>query len=548
MSGKSKQTDNYIKQGTILAGASLFVRIIGMLYRFPMSNIIGEEGNGIYSVAFEIYDVMLIISSYSLPLAISKIVSARNIRHENRSILKIFRCAMLFAICTGGIAAGVLFFGADYFERNVASGRYTGLALPLRVLAPTVFLVAVMGVLRGLYQGKRTMIPTALSQIIEQIVNAVVSIYAAYSLMKAHDLSAELAGWGAAGGTMGTLFGALSGLIVLLFIYILYRPTLIRLARRDRTNRRESSATIYGMIILTALPIILSQTVYQISGIIDYSMLGSIQASKGWDDMAVKTATGLYSTKYRLLLSVPIAIATAMSSSILPSVSSSYAVKDIDGVKEKIHLGIKFNMLIAFPCFMGLTILGRPILMLLYPGQDYTTGGLLLTAGSIAIVLYAISNISGAVLQGIDKMRLPVIHSAIALAIHIAVVFILLMFTDTGVYSLVIGNIVFPMFTSLLNMLAIRRCTAYRQEFKNTFLKPLIASAAMGLTAGGFYYGIYYIWPHNMILILAAMIIAVITYFVLYLKLGSATKEEIYEFPMGVRIVRVAEKFRILRA
>ncbi len=546
MSGSGKK-DNYIKQGTILAAASLLVRIIGMIYRFPMSNIIGEEGNGIYSVAFEIYDVVLIISSYSLPLAMSKIISAKHIKRENRNILKTFRCAMIFAACMGGIAASVLFFGADYFEAHIASGKYTGLALPLRVLAPTVFIVAIMGVLRGLFQGKKTMIPTAISQIIEQIVNAVVSIYAAYSLMQAHNLSQRLAGWGAAGGTMGTLFGAISGLMFLLLVYILYRPTLLRIARRDKTGKNDSYVNIYRSIILTALPIILSQTVYQISGIIDYSMLGSIGSIKGMDDLAVKTATGLYSTKYRLLLSVPIAIATAMSSSILPSISSSYAIKDYDDVKGKIHLGIKFNMLIAFPCFIGLSVLGQPILKMLYPGQDYVTGGILLSVGSIAIVLYAVSNISGAVLQGIDKMRLPVIHSAIALAVHIVVVFLLLYFTDIGVYALVIGNVVFPLVTSTLNMMSIYKYVSYRQEIKHTFIIPFIASAIMGLISGGLFYGVYFVWPHNMVLVIAALAVAVIAYFVLYLKLGGATKEEIYEFPMGVRIYRIATKFRLMR-
>ena len=178
MSAKKSKGDNYIKQGSILAGASLLVRIIGMLYRFPMSNIISEEGNGIYSVAFEIYDVMLIISSYSLPLAISKLISAKRVRREHRNILRIFRCSMVFALFSGGIAALVLFFGAGFFEKNIAGGKYTGLYLPLRVLAPTVFIVAIMGVLRGVYQGKGSMIPTAISQIIEQVVNAFVSIYA----------------------------------------------------------------------------------------------------------------------------------------------------------------------------------------------------------------------------------------------------------------------------------------------------------------------------------------------------------------------------------
>ena len=546
MSAKKSKGDNYIKQGSILAGASLLVRIIGMLYRFPMSNIIGEEGNGIYSVAFEIYDVMLIISSYSLPLAISKLISAKRVRREHRNILRIFRCAMIFALISGGIAALVLFFGAGFFEKNIAGGKYTGLYLPLRVLAPTVFIVAIMGVLRGVYQGKGSMIPTAISQIIEQVVNAFVSIYAAYSLIQAHNLSAEIAGWGAAGGTMGTLFGAVSGLIFLLFVYIMYKPVLSKMAKKDVTGKRDSYGYIYKMILYTSVPIILSQTVYQISGIIDYSIFGSLQSSRGFSDVAVKTATGLYSTKYRLLISVPIAIATAMSSSILPSVVASYEVEDDKGLNSKISLGLKFNLLIAFPCFAGLSVLAEPILKMLYPSQDYVTGGYLLTIGSIAVVFYAISNITGAVLQGIDKMRLPVIHSAIALGVHIAVVVILLYATDMGILALVVGNIVFPAVTGLLNMISIYKYTTYRQEYTRTFGVPIISAAVMSAACFAVYYGINSILPHNTISVILAVAVSVIVYFAMYFLMGGATREEIYEFPMGVRIVRLASKFHLI--
>ncbi len=539
--------DNYIKQGSILAGASLLVRIIGMLYRFPMSNIIGEEGNGLYSVAFEIYDIMLIISSYSLPLAISKMISAKRVKKEHGNIMKMFRCSMIFALISGGAAALILFFGAPFIESHMAGGKYSGLAIPLRFLAPTIFVVAVMGVLRGLFQGKGTMIPTAISQIIEQIVNAFVSIYAAYSLMKAHNLSMELAGWGAAGGTMGTLCGAISGCAILIMVYVIYRPVLKRQAKRDKNRHFDSSGSIYKLILITAIPIILSQTVYQISGIIDYSVLGAIQSSKGWDDLAVKNATGLYSTKYRLLLSVPIAIATSMSSSILPSVVSSYAANDEEGLNKKIATGIKFNLMVAFPCFAGLTVFGKQILMLLFPSQDYITGGKLLMAGSAAIILYAVSNVTGAVLQGIDKMRLPVIHSAIALAVHVGAVVLLLKFTPAGVFALVAGNVVFPLVVSALNMASIYKYTTYRQEVVKTFLVPFLSSVIMGAVSFGVYHILYMLWSHNTVLILLAVLVAVVVYFVLYLALKGATDEEIYEFPMGVRIVKLGRRLKIIQ-
>ena len=227
MSTKKKNAD-YLKQGGILAMASLIVRIIGMVYRIPMSNILGEEGNGIYAVAFEIYDLILIISSYSLPLALSKMISARQANREHKNTGRILKVALRFAIISGGAFALILFFGAGVIEHTIYP-EYSGVQIPLRVLAPTIFIVALLGVFRGFFQGKRTMIPTAVSQIIEQVVNAIVSVAASYLFMKWNADSLQQAAWGAAGGTLGTCLGAASALLLVMFVYWLYRPVQAKL-------------------------------------------------------------------------------------------------------------------------------------------------------------------------------------------------------------------------------------------------------------------------------------------------------------------------------
>ena len=154
----------FLKQGSILAVASILVRMIGLLYRIPMANIIGPEGNGIYSSAYEIYNILLIISSYGMPMAVSKMVSAKCVEKRYKEAYHIFRCSMIFSLCTGGAAALFVFFGADWLEKNFFKSFY-GIAIPLRILAPTIFVVAIMGTLRGLFQGRKTMMPTAISQI-----------------------------------------------------------------------------------------------------------------------------------------------------------------------------------------------------------------------------------------------------------------------------------------------------------------------------------------------------------------------------------------------
>lgn len=233
------QKTNFLRQGSILAMASIIVRLIGIVYRVPLANIIGDEGNGIYSAAFEVYSLALILSSYSLPLAVSKLLSAKLVVKQYRAAQQIFICTLIFAIVSGGLMALLIFFGAGFIEDHFYQ-KFTGIRVPLKVLAITIFVVALLGTIRGFFQARKTMIPTAVSQIIEQIINAAASIYFAYSFIRDNADSDIVAGYGAAGGTMGTLFGAVSGLLFLVFVYIIYHPILKKKLNRDHSPSKES--------------------------------------------------------------------------------------------------------------------------------------------------------------------------------------------------------------------------------------------------------------------------------------------------------------------
>ncbi|MCI5732267.1 MAG: polysaccharide biosynthesis protein [Eubacterium sp.] len=542
-----KKSADFLKQGGILAMASLLVRIIGMVYRIPMSNILGEEGNGIYAVAFEIYDLILIISSYSLPLALSKIISAQQANREHRNTGRTLKVALRFAVLSGGAFALLLFFGAGVIERTIYP-EYSGVQIPLRVLAPTIFIVALLGVFRGFFQGKKTMVPTAVSQIIEQIINAIVSVAASYLFMKWNIESLQQAAWGAAGGTLGTCLGAASALLLVLFVYWIYRPVQTKLERRDRTGREETYGTLFKILLLTILPIVLSQTVYNISGLIDYKLFGWLSANRGMDPVAIKSFVGVYSSKYRLLCSVPIAISTAIASSMIPSAVAAYTEKDVSQWKYNISSAVKFNMIIAIPCAMGLTVLGQPVVRMLFASSNFVLGGHMMTVGASAIVFYALSNVTGGALQSIDKMRMPVIHSAISLVIHVGIVAFFLSYTNVGVYALLIGNITFPLVVFILNLRAIKRYVpSYRQEVVKTFLAPLSASFWMALAALAVYGGLGFVISSNLIRTLFAVCVAVLVYFAAFLLLKGLTKEELFDFPMGRRMYLVARKMGLMK-
>ena len=530
-----------IKQGTILAAASVISRIIGMLYRSPMAAVIGDKGNGLYSFAFEIYSIALILSSYSMPLAVSKLLSARFAKKEYKNADKIYKFAYIFAAVSGMVMALILFFGAGTIER--LSG-HEGLALPLKVLAPTVFVVALAGTIRGFFQSRNTMMPTAVSQLAEQIINAIVSIVAAVILVRFAANEFDKARYGAAGGTIGTLFGALSSLMFLTFLFVIYRPRMKKHLSHDKVGVTVSNEEVLKLIVATIVPVILSQTVYQSIGVVDGFMFGNLY--KGSDSTALY---GIYSSKYRLMVNVPNAISSALASSMIPSLVSLYTLKNFVEFRARLKTSVKFNMIIAFPCAFGISALSGMIMKLLFPTTDTVISGRMLMYGSVAVLFYALSTVTNAALQGMDRMRLPVRHAAISLLIHIPLMVILLKFTKLGAHALVIGNIIYPLIVCALNWASVARYANYRQEVKTTFIIPLLASSVMWIETFCLSRLMVKVLPVNYVtnalITIICIVNACLVYFIMLFVLKGVTREELKEFPMGGRMAKFADKLKI---
>ena len=336
--------------------------------------------------------------------------------------------------------------------------------------------------------------------------------------------------------------------MLVMFVYELYRPVQAKLEKKDVTGNLESYQSLFKILILTILPIVLSQTVYNISGLIDYKLFGFISAKRGLDAVSIKSFVGVYSSKYRLLCSVPIAISTAIASSMIPSAVAAYTEGDDEQWNYNVASGIKFNMIIAIPCALGLTVLGQPVVRMLFSSSNYVLGGHMMTVGATAIIFYALSNVTGGALQSIDKMRIPVIHSAISLVIHIGIVSFFLACTNIGVYALLIGNITFPILVFILNLRAIKRYVpSYRQEVIKTFFAPLAAGFWMALAAVSVYGLVGFVIGSNLIRTMLAVCVAVVVYFTAFLLLKGLTKEELFDFPMGRRLYLLARKMHLMR-
>ncbi|MCC8027422.1 MAG: polysaccharide biosynthesis protein [Clostridium sp.] len=534
--------------------AGILVRIIGMLYRMPLNDIIGKQGNGYYTSAFNVYNILLILSSYSMPVAVSKMISTRMAKGEYRNCSRILKAALIYATIVGAAAALVLWFGADLFAELIKMplSRFA-----LKTLAPTVWIMAYLGVLRGYFQGTGSMVPTAVSQILEQIVNAVVSVAAAGALfhagasMSGHkDYSYAL---GAAGGTIGTGAGALTALIFFICLTAGGNRERRALVLQDRTRRRESYRRLMYILTITVLPIVISSGIYNCSNVVDNYLFGQGMARLGYKEEVIATSLGALG-QYQLLFNIPVAVSNALSSSLIPALSRSVSNRNRQEKLERIGTSIRFSLLVGIPAAVGITALARPVCNLLFISEDNSMLIRLSMAGSLAVVFYSLSTVTNAILQGLNHMELPIRHAVAALIIHVGVLEVFLMVFKLGIYSLVFANIIFAFVMCVLNGRAIARHTRYRQEIRKTFVLPSICALIMGGVSYGVYRLIYGVLPDRLmkgrlgmaVVVLPSVAAAIVVYGLLLIRLHALDEKELKGMPGGRKLVRLLKKIRVL--
>lgn len=557
MATERNKKSNFIMQAGILASAGIVVRTIGILYRTPLVAIIGDEGNGYYNTAYTIYTIILLISSYSIPSAISKVIAARLGVGEYKNAHRLFVGAILYVIIMGGIGSFVCF---------VYAGKLVGesSAHVLKIFAPTIFFSGLLGTLRGYFQAHQTMVFTSYSQIIEQIVNAAVSIGMAYVFVNALNNETEtvMAIGGAQGSAIGTGAGVLIALAFMLLVYLVNLSSFRRKRKRDKTEKLLNPLQIAGIIFGMVTPVVLSTCIYNLSTAANLKIYQSImQNTYGFSEAMATTSYGLFAGKAMQIINIPIAIASAMSSAIIPTIAHSHERGEFDMERQKIAAAIKATMLIAIPSTFGLLALSEPVTLLLYPQRmTYDIVSWLIKALCITVMLYGLSTLGNAILQGTGNVNIPVINAAIALVIQTGLLVVLLKYTALGLYALVIATVVYSFIMCILNGIAMGIKLKYKQEFKKTFLLPTLA--ALFMFAGAFLSnylfvvavrfinkneGIIVTGISNVIRLLLSLAISIIIYGWLLLKFGAATEKEIKMLPKGEKLAAMLKRKGLLK-
>lgn len=545
MGGKKKQ-NSFVLQAGILAAAGMIVKVISLIYRSPLLSIIGLEGNGYYSTAINIYTIILLISSYSIPSAISKVIAQKLAFKEYRNAQRVFQCALIYVLVVGGIASIFTFAAAPLLMSKSVNS-----IVALRVLAPTIFFSGLLGVLRGYFQAHGSMLHTSLSQILEQIVNAVVSILAGYLLiqMVADQSETTQAIYGSAGSALGTGAGVVTALLFMSGMFVLNRRTIRRRMKYDRTGQHDSYGEIFKLIITIVTPFILSTFIYNCSTVVNMdTYYRIIMEYKDVDSVTAHIDYGIFATQAVAVVNIPIAIASAMSSATIPGLATTFVRREYKKTRDQVSKAIRMTMLIAIPASVGLLLLSKPIMHFIFPQKealDKASG--LLAALAVTVILYCLSTLTNAVLQGIGRVNTPVIHSAVALVVQTAGLVLLLWFTELNLYALACANIIYSFVMCVLNQISVRKHLKYRQEVVRTFILPFVSSLVMGVVAYGVYYGLYMVLPVSRIVLLIAIGIGAMVYFAMILLTGGVTEKELKAFPKGAMLVHFAKKLRLLK-
>lgn len=537
---------DFLMQGSILAVAGILVRIIGVFYRIPMINIIGEEGNGYYTSAYSIYTLFLIISSYSFPVALSKIISSRFSVKRYADGYNAFKLSLLFATIVGALMFIIMYFGSSVIASMV---KKPYLKFSLQVFAPTLWVMAYLSVFRGLFQGTGTMLPTAVSQICEQIVNAIVSLICCYIFFSQgllanviYDNTEYAYAFGAKGATMGTFAGALTALLILAFLFLLVRPKLIRHVKRSDSVEKIKNLSL--VIAFTVAPIILSSTVYNCFSVISDLIYSNLVYKFGNKETMIAN-WGIFG-QYHLLFNIPVAFASALTSSIIPAITNAVAKRDGIEATKKIKYSIRFTLLILLPATIGLTVLAYPICRVLFASTETSLLVKITKIGSLSVLFYGLATITSGILQSIDQMKKPVIHGAIGLLAAVVVLATLLTVVKLDIYAVVIANIVFALIIATLNIISIIKIVHYKINWLEGVLFPLCASVIMGIVVALLNKTLIKILPSSvstsfipmLINLLICVFVGFVIYVLLIILLGCVRKKDVNYYPLFNKLER----------
>ncbi len=537
---EGQQTSALLMKGaTILVIAGIVSKIFGAIFRIPLTNMIGAEGQAYYSASYAVYNLLFVIATAGFPVAISRMVSSRIAERDFINAHKSYKLAMKVSWALGIASFIIMYFGA-----GAIAGFYKnpGSAASMKAISVALLFTPLVASMRGYYQGRQNMIPTGITEVIEQMIRVASGLTLAYMFYKTSLVKA------AAGATFGASAGIMAAFLAMMIIYARDKNERKKLLE-DSVAREENDSDRLKELLGFLIPVTIGSAVMPIMFNIDAGMIPRRLLATGWDRVMADKLYGLMGGFCDPIINLPNIFIDAICISLMPAVTTAFTLKNKKDLDDNIKTGLKTMMIITYPCAIGLIVLAKPILTMLYY-KKYDEAVMAVPALQIlavSIITLAIMRTFSTSLQGIGKMMLPVWNLLIGAGVKAVVSYILLGIPAVNINGAAFGSVLAYVTAGILNYRALKKYADVSLDLKSIFIRPLIAALIMGAAAIVSYKLLFMITSSNSISTLIAILIAAAVYFVTAFLTGAVTKDEIELIPKGDLIYRLAVRLKVAK-
>lgn len=536
----TEKQKSFVKGAAILGVAGLIVKIIGAVFRIPLVNAVGTEGMGYYNVAYPVYALLLVISTAGLPTAISKMVSQQAAVGDYTAAHNTFKVAFNVLLLGGLFTSAIMFMVSTWVADFVAQpkGVYA-----LMAISPALFFVALLSAYRGYFQGMQMMMPTALSQVIEQVGKLAFGLYLAYELMPGGPE------YGAAGALIGVAISEACSFVYIMASYRMRKKSILINVDAARLGRGALSFKhTLKKLLLIAVPVTLGACVMPIVTAIDSVIISRNLQAIGYTQQASASMYGALTGVVNPLINMPAVLSLALAMSLVPSISESQAKKDIRQIQLKSAFGLKLALLLGLPCSLGFALLAGPIIKLLFgsiTGDEFALSVSLLQFLSLGVLFLTLVQSMTGVLQGLGKPGLPVVGLCLGAAVKVFVSIWLIRNPNFNIMGAAIGTMACYAIAAAFDVAFVVQQVKVHISMPDHILKPAAATAIMGVAAFAVYQWVG--GTSNTLGVLAAVCIAGCVYLLALSFMNVITKEEMSLMPGGRKVRRLLKKVKLWR-
>ncbi|MDR1068080.1 MAG: polysaccharide biosynthesis protein, partial [Clostridiales Family XIII bacterium] len=529
----------FFQGAVILTTAMALSKLLGAIFRIPLTNMIGADGMAYYQAVYPIYVILLTVSIAGYPVAISRMVSERLTFGDHYGAHRAFRIALGVMVALGTVSFLVMWFFAETFSGFT---KNMGSVYGMRAIAPALFFVPIMSAFMGYFQGMRNMRPSAATQVTEQLFRVAAGLTLALVLV---GKSKEYA---AAGANFGATAGAFAGLLLMLLIYLAkvkkpgFREKLAECKERFGATEQPLNRILIALFSIT-IPIMIGASIMPIMNYLDAVIVSNRLTAAGWDPVEVRSMYGQLSAMASSIINLPQALTQTIAVSLVPTVIAAFKTRDHEFLGHNITLSMRMCVIISLPCAVGVVVLAEPIMKLLYPYQMddaiAAAPGLQILAAGI-VFLACIQTLTG-VLQGVERQGRPVLNLFIGAGAKVIITYTLTGIRSINILGAAMGTVAAYIIAATLDYRAVKRFTRADIEWKLVLLRPLVSAAVMGGCAFGAY-KLCNLLVGNSVSTLFGVLAGGLVYVVMVFVTGAIRPDELAMLPKGEKLAKLFGK------